>query len=326
MAYEYEKYCTTIHSLKDTIEKYGVAILPSVLDESECEQIVSGMWDYFETLRKTWPIPLNRKKQETWREIYKFYPKHSMLFQHYSVGHSQICWDMRQHKKILPIFASLWNCKQEDLLVSFDGMSFNLPPEITNRGWNQEHTWFHTDQSYTRNNLESIQSWVTGFDVKEGDATLAFLEGSNQYHKDFATHFKLQDKSDWYKLEKHEEEFYIQKGCAPKKIKCPKGSLVFWDSRTIHCGVEAIKGRKEPNLRAVVYLCYIPRSQCTETNLKKKIKAFEELRTTNHYPHKPKLFSKEPRTYGNPPPPPITPISPPVLTTIGRRLVGYPTE
>ena len=324
-SYEFEKYIATPQTLKATIENYGVAILPSVLDNQECESIVSGMWDYFETISKRWPVPLDRKKQETWKQIYSIFPKHSMLFQHYSIGHSQVCWDMRQNEKVLEIFSSLWNCKQEDLIVSFDALSFNVPPEITNRGWNQNHTWYHTDQSYTRNSLESIQSWVTGLDVNEGDATLSFLEGSNRFHKAFADHFKITEKSDWYKLEDNEREFYIQKGCSPKHIKCPKGSVVFWDSRTIHCGVEAFKTRKSPNFRAVVYLCYLPRSMATEANLKKKIKAFEELRTTNHYPHKPKLFSKEPRTYGNTLPE-MTSIAPPILKPIGRRLVGYPTE
>lgn len=320
--YEFTNYCTTKEQVKQTIERYGVAILPNVLDAEECTRLVSGIWDYFEHITQGWETPMNRNTPESWNQMFKFFPKHSMLFQHFGIGHAQVSWDMRQNEKILDIFSSLWNCAKEDLLVSFDGLSFHLPPEVTRRGWDLNHTWYHTDQSYTRNDLESIQSWVTGLDVNEGDATLAFLEGSNRFHRDFANHFKVTDKSDWYKLTEQEQEFYVQKGCLPKKIRCPKGSLVFWDSRTIHCGVEAQKGRKEANFRAIVYLCYIPRAVATDTNLKKKIKAFEELRTTNHYPQKPKLFSKVPRTYGSEMPT-VTPISSPVLQPIGRRLIGY---
>lgn len=320
--YDYSKYCTTKERIRATLDQYGVAIIPSVLSEEECNQIVTGLWDYFEQITSEWPVSLNRNKQETWKEIYKLFPLHSMLFQHFSVGQSQVCWDMRQNAKVLEIFSSFWKCKPEDLLVSFDGVSFNVPPEVTHRGWNQNHTWYHTDQSYTRNNFECMQSWVTGLDVKEGDATLAFLEGSNQYHKEFASTFQKTDKSDWYKLQENEIQWYIQKGCVPKKMMCPKGSLVFWDSRTIHCGAEAMKGREEANVRAIIYLCYTPRSRCTEVNLKKKIKAFEELRTTNHYPHKPKLFGKFPRTYGNDIPT-ISSIPPPNISSLGRRLAGY---
>ena len=320
--YEYTKYITTSNNLKATIEKYGVAIIPNVFNEEECKRLVDGMWNYFETITQTWTTPINRNNQESWKEIYKFYPKHSMLFQHYSVGQSQVCWDARQNTNAIDIFATLWSCKPEDLLVSFDGFSFNVPPEVTNRGWNHERTWYHTDQSYTRNELESIQSWVTGLDVNENDATLAFLEGSNRFHKDFAKQYNKTDKSDWYKLEEEEVNYYINKGCMPKKIMCPKGSMVFWDSRTIHCGVEANKQRKQANLRAIVYLCYLPRHLCSKVNLQKKIKAFEELRTTNHYPQKPKLFAKVPRSYGGELPQ-ITEILAPLLQPIGRRLVGY---
>lgn len=321
--YEFTKYTTTKEQIRETIEQYGVAILPNVLDDSECDSLVSGIWDYFEQLTSFWSVPIDRNKPESWKEIYKLYPKHSMLFQHYSVGHAQVCWDLRQNPKCVDIFSTLWNVKPEDLLVSYDGLSFHIPPEITKRGWNQNHTWYHTDQSYTRNNFECIQSWATGLDVEDGDATLAFLEGSNRFHKEFQEHFKITDKSDWYKLSEVEEQWYFQKGCVPKKIKCPKGSLVFWDSRTIHCGVEATKQRDHQAFRAVVYLCYTPRAWCTEANLAKKRKYLEELRTTNHYPQKPKIFSKTPRTYGGPEPEMIHEIQPPILTPLGKRLAGY---
>lgn len=321
--YEYTKYITTKERIQETIETYGVAILPSVLDSSECEQMLSGLWDYFEHTTSCWSVPINRNKPETWKEIYKFYPKHSMLFQHYSVGHAQVCWDLRQNPKCADVFASLWKCNPEDLLVSYDGFSFGMPPEVTKRGWNQHHTWYHTDQSYTRNAFECVQSWVTALDVEDGDATLAFLEGSNKLHKAFADHFKCTDKSDWYKLTEEEELWYRQQGCVAKKIKCPKGSLVFWDSRTIHCGVEASKEREHSKLRAVIYLCYTPRAFCTKANLAKKVKYLEELRTTNHYPQKPKVFSKTPRTYGGPLPEAITELQPPSVTPLGRRLAGY---
>ena len=142
-------------------------------------------------------------------------------------------------------------------------------------------------------------------------------------HKAFADHFKITDKSDWYKLSETEEQWYIQQGCTPKKIQCPKGSMVFWDSRTIHCGVEAEKHRHEQNFRAVIYLCYTPRAWITKANLQKKQKYLEELRTTNHYPQKPKVFSKTPRTYGGPPVPEVTLLTDPTLTPLGKRLAGY---
>ena len=320
--YEYTKYCCNKETLRETIDKFGVAIIPNVLDEKECENIVNGLWDYFEHISQSWNIPLSRNNKDSLREFYKLFPLHSMLVQHWNVGHAQVSWDVRQNSKIIDIFAYFWGCTPEELLVSFDGVSFNPPPEFTNKGWNRNNTWYHTDQSYTRNDFECIQSWVTGLDVNDGDATLSIMEGSNRYHREFAEEYKKTDKEDWYRLTKEEEQFYINKGCSYKNIKCPKGSLVFWDSRTIHCGAEAYKTRSEPNFRSIVYVCYTPRKLCSKANLKKKQKAFDELRTTNHYPCKPKLFSKFPRTYGNEVPT-ITQINKPLLTELGKKLAGF---
>lgn len=320
--YEYTKYVCTKETLKNTIEKYGVAIIPSVLSDKECETMVNQIWDFFEHITQNFEIPIDRNNQSTWKEFYKLYPLHSMLIQHWNVGHAQASWNLRQNINIVKIFAYFWNCDINDLLVSFDGLSFNLPPEITKRGWNRGNTWYHTDQSFTNNDFKCIQSFITGLDIDEYDATLSFMEGSNKYHSDFKDKYNITDKSDWYKLSKEEEEFYYNKGCTIKNIKCPKGSLVLWDSRTIHCGIEADKRRKHPKIRAVIYLCYMPRNLSNDMNLKKKQKAFDEIRTTTHYPCIIKLFPKFPRTYGGNMPT-ITQIENPVLSDLGKKLAGF---
>ena len=148
------------------------------------------------------------------------------------------------------------------------------------------------------------------------------MEGSNKYHKECSEKFMITDKKNWYKLTKEQEKFYIDKGCSYKNIKCPQGSLVLWDSRTIHCGVEASMEREHSNFRAIIYLCYMPRELCSKTKLKKKQKALEELRTTSHWACKPTLFPKNPRTYGGDLPL-ITTINKPILTILGKSLAGY---
>ncbi len=40
-----------------------------------------------------------------------------------------------QNPKVVDVFAKIWDCKHEELLVSFDASSFHLPPEDTNRGY-----------------------------------------------------------------------------------------------------------------------------------------------------------------------------------------------
>lgn len=320
--YCYDKYVTSKENLLYTLDKYGVAIIPDVLNSKECEDMISGIWDYYEKITENWENPINRNDQKTYKEFYKLYPSHSMLFQHWNIGHAQVNWDIRQNTKILEIWAHIYECKIEDLLASFDGLSFNVPPEFTNRGWETNNSWLHCDQKFSENKLTTIQSWVTGLDVNDGDATLRFLEKSNQFHEYFKDEFEITDKTEWYKLDEVEKDFYINNGCVEKKIKCPKGSLVFWDSRTIHSGCQASKTRENPNFRAIIYLCYLPRSLASKKELDKKKLAFQEMRTCKHNPIKNLLFAKTPRTYGGELPS-VSSINRPILETIGYKLAGF---
>jgi hypothetical protein len=46
--YEGDRYYTTKEQLMFTLNKYIVAIIPSVLNDNECTNMLNGMWDYFE--------------------------------------------------------------------------------------------------------------------------------------------------------------------------------------------------------------------------------------------------------------------------------------
>jgi ectoine hydroxylase-related dioxygenase (phytanoyl-CoA dioxygenase family) len=314
-----DKYITNLDNLEKTLEEYGVAVIPSVLSKDECKKIVEGFWDYFEHISQKWPTPISREDSRTWRGIYRLYPLHSMLIQFFNIGQAQFCWDVRQNPAVADIYSRIYNCPAEKLLVSFDGVSFAAPPEETGRGW-WKNTWYHCDQSFARNERECIQGWVNAYPTRVGDATLAIMEGSHKYHAEFREKFHT-SSGEWKKLTPEEQQFYVDKGCSYRRIMCPRGSLVLWDSRTIHCGTEAIKGREKPNFRAVVYVCYGPRELATEKNIKKKQQAFQEMRLTTHHPYRVRLFAKYPRTYGGEVPE-ITQINPPILTDLGKKLAG----
>jgi len=334
--YEHDKYVCAADQVRATVAKYGVAIVDNVLDDEEIMAMRSGAWTTLAHI--TQKLPQNEIIREdnpaSWRSIKKLFPLHSMLIQHWGIGHAQFVWDLRENYKITNIFAKIWDCSRADLLCSFDGISFHMPPETTNIGWHKyaklgTEDWkgLHTDQSYLRNDFECIQSWVTAYDVNEGDATLSFLEGSHKLHKDFVEHY-LEDsvddkklKDDWYLLSNQEEYDFYTEECLRRQIKCKAGSMVFWDSRTIHKGMEPLKTRKQPNFRCVVYICMQPRTPNVLYN--KKIKAFEEFRMTSHWPADVKLFPKNPRTYGAVVEDLVSIDTPPQLSRLGQRLAGY---
>lgn len=319
--YDSKKYFCTNNTVKETLEIYGVAVIPSLLDEKECEHLASGMWDFLEQITQKFETPMKRNDPTTYKSFYLLYPLHSMLIQRWGVGQAQFQWDLRSNPKCIKVFENIWGTP--NIAVSFDAASFHLPPEKTGKGFLERvrQQWLHTDQSYTRNDFECAQSWMSAFDVNVGDATLTFLEGSHKFHRDFAQHYNVTDKKDWYKLTQEQIDFYTDKGCVQKSISCPKGSLVLWDSRTIHSGQEAMQARKEENIRFVAYLCYTPKDKIPLKVMEKRRNAVNNLRTTSHWPNKSKLFPVYPQTYGNPLPN-VTPITPPILNDIAQQLIN----
>ena len=73
----YNKFFFTPHNLKNTLNLYGVAIIPNVLNHYECNKINEGMWDFFEHISNNWSGELkaiNRNDVSTWKGIYQLYP------------------------------------------------------------------------------------------------------------------------------------------------------------------------------------------------------------------------------------------------------------
>jgi hypothetical protein len=315
-----DKFVTTKEKLLQTLNKYGAAVINNVLNVDE---VVKFRELYLSELGELTGIKID--DTTTYKKIHDFYPMHSMLIQHFKVGHLKTTWKLRQMNKIVDIFANIYQCKTKDLLVSFDGLSWAMPHEITKRGYYRGNKWLHTDQRggikgypVLKGEVHCIQGLLNLYPVRQGDATTSFLEKSHLLHDEFIGEDL---KSDWYKLSDEEIEWYRKKGCKQYNLTGTAGSMFFWYSKTIHQGIEALKKRKESNFRLAIYLCYVPRKGVDKKVIVKKIKAFKELRTTSHWPDRPKLFSKNPRTYGGKLPS-ITYNPRPVLNNLGLRLIG----
>ena len=68
--YEYKKYVCNAENLKETLDKYGVAVIPSVINDEECSNTIDGMWDYFEHITQKWETPITRDNTASWRQIF----------------------------------------------------------------------------------------------------------------------------------------------------------------------------------------------------------------------------------------------------------------
>ena len=76
MEYEFQKYVANIDNIKIKLEEYGVAIIPNVLNNEECNKINDGIWDFFEHLTKEWKdnIPIDRNNVKSWNGLFHLCP------------------------------------------------------------------------------------------------------------------------------------------------------------------------------------------------------------------------------------------------------------
>ena len=346
-----EFWCRTPAEAKDMLREQGVAVLLGVLDADGVKMMQDGMWDTLGWLTRNAPQPIVRGEPKTYGTARDYAPTHGFLFQCWrGLAHRQYIWDVRA--AAARVFAKIWGCGEWDLLSSMDAVSMGVvhlaEPKTT--GWERGNVWLHSDQAPSRTDFECVQSWVTGEDVEPGYATLRVLSGSHKLLGKFAAENGVTETKDWYKLNAEERAWYAAQGCEDLHVLAPAGSIVLWDSRTIHSGANPLKEALRPKPRNVVYVCMQPRFvtvrgmdrgiekrrltkselKALETTLKKRRAIMDPtneqrfLRMTTHWPRAVKLFGEFPRSYG--PKPDSWAKVPtgemPKLSPLQRRLAG----
>ena len=82
---EYKEYNTTLNNLNDYLDENGVAVIPNILTEAECIQLLNEIWS---ELKHVTQNRFDVNNQNTLREFFKFHPLHSMLLQHFEFHHN----------------------------------------------------------------------------------------------------------------------------------------------------------------------------------------------------------------------------------------------
>jgi hypothetical protein len=294
-----------------------VAVLPNVLSAEECKHVYDQTWETIEMWSKNFTAdpkeleimnreykmlhpeskmqykphkPILRNDPSTYESFGQFDPLHGMLFKIRGSGYSKPAVFVRNHVNVHAAYAAIYD--EDNLLSSFDGMSFRISPTKkefkipTNATEFMKTAWPHFDCGFgdpDDKNRNLVQGFVDILGTEPGAAAFTFLEGSHKHFNEFGRRFGKKSSTNWIKFTEDEVKWLIEeKGCKPVSVTCPPGSMVFWYSQNAHWGM----GPTDQKLfnRLVFYVCMAPREWATEKQLAEKRNIVLENRTTSHNP------------------------------------------
>jgi len=254
------------------LQTKGYCVIPNVLSNRE----VGDAKDLFYKWQKTIPNHDKIHNQIDPHGIYKFH----------NVGHQEHAWAIRTNPKVVDVFKKIWNT--DKLVVSFDGSCY-----ISKDCNKTDNIWTHTDQAPNSKGLQCYQGFVALTSNRE--RTLVVYEESHLLHEQYFKERNITSSKNWQLIS---EEYLETISTKKKALEVPAGALVLWDSRTFHQNRYGLPGSEE---RIVQYVCYLPKvnKKNSKSQEAKRLKYFNELRTTSHWPYSIRVNSLQPQTYGN---------------------------
>ncbi len=222
------------------------------------------------------------------------------------VSNFKAVWTVRSDPNVRLVFKTLYSNLRgktiRNYIVSADGINFK-PGTVGPNCSNSKRDWAHVDQTSTADIFQCVQGQVV---LANTTAGFVATPGSHILFKKILDELGIDSKSNWLKFTP--EQLVVAKEIIENNggkwqipILAPKGSMIVWASSLIHSAKlqdrieKPLRTDKYNGWRAVVYVCYRPKSEFTPAQTKKRIMAFEANRHTNHWSIK--LMSKKPGSH-----------------------------
>jgi hypothetical protein len=280
-------------------EREGYVVFRNVLSHDELLIGRDLHWNILEHMG----TKIDRKNPSTWVNA-KWPTDNWNSFKYGMVAEmqSEFDWKYRDNSSILNAFASIYShydsrpIKGEDLACSFDIWSAFRPnaPELdykpSKEDWSTSILQPHADQGSWNTSFECIQGFINYIDAGEETGGFLVYPKSNHFHEKL---FKLcpkhvkKNRNDWVRLSDEE----IEKMCKtydlqPGLVCAERGSLVLWDSRTIHGSTPYVTKTSDVEddlVRLVKYQSYMPKYKIPSKVKQFRIKGAKEGVSTSHW-------------------------------------------
>ena len=258
--------CDNLGDVRNILNEYGVAILEDYFSDDYADQVFEEM--------KNWMIGLKiglTKKENTWiSRNMPLGPRYGMYQS--IVSNAPIFWALRE--KFHPLFSTI--LQNEELITSIDGASVYPAQNVPVK----KSTWAHIDQTES----SEFMCYQSQFIATDTNASFVCTPKSHLHHKKILRMIgNTKPKKNWHKFSDGEvlklvkifgDEYQIP-------ILAKKGSVIFWDSRTIHAA--KYQETRDDTWRAVFYISMRPKQMFNDNDLKTVQTAVTEGLTTNHW-------------------------------------------
>lgn len=280
------------------LKEFGYTIVKSVVSDDYLSRAVNEINDW---LVETAEVPRHQLGVASGRKPTNWPFTLHGIFKHYGIGHLQSLWDIRQHAPVITACCDAYRCMGAviDPIVSFDGVcvmhSYSMNSISRMRSQlhlDQTNKWCLTSRNShfmgSPHDFQTIQGLIPLKDMSPATGTFRVLEGSHKYHQ---TACGMNDKS--FNISDECYTYLTNNGCNDVKITAKAGDYVLWDSRLVHAA--AVPVSPSNDWRYVFYVTYGDKSRAKAYQLRKREKAFNDLRMTGHLTEHVKLNPKEPR-------------------------------
>ncbi|CAK9061014.1 unnamed protein product [Durusdinium trenchii] len=267
--------------IRSTFREHGVCIVTDVISPEDC-MALEDLWhdDLLQLLDESKLDPQVAKQAAAVKETVKAWPKHwdshlgnkGMASKH-ALPHGSFAWGARLHPNVRRVFAELYEMGEEDLAVGLDNVFWCSAEEA---GTNTNPEWLHVDQNHCTGITWTcaqgvLYVWPSG---PNDSSTVVWPKSHTEVYDHMmgdpeAIHrgrsmggqsVKLKELQD----AKIREELMRDAFEKSRRVPCPAGSLLLWDSRTVHQG-----WRGGPRL--AMPICWEPKTRRDEAALRRKL-------------------------------------------------------